>query len=269
MSNKIYIKKIPDKERLTREETVELLNSPYAPRDEIEQFRELLKGMGKTIDEFLDDVFALGRNNGAFREEWSGCKNFWTCAENEDGIIMSEHILNEEAAEKEFKSQEELEKEFISISSFLENANYVGKFFRRTKSIYEDDKEYLPVNYNVFALYELDGIDELKGTIGIAHTRWATHGKPSKINSHPHMDNTNSFAVVHNGIIENYQELKSFLTEKGYTFLSQTDTEVIPNLISYYYEKEKDVLKAVQKTCKDLKGSYAIEIPDYLDWRRY
>ena len=158
MSNKIYIKKIPDKERLTREETVELLNSPYAPRDEIEQFRELLKGMGKTIDEFLDDVFALGRNNGAFREEWSGCKNFWTCAENEDGIIMSEHILNEEAAEKEFKSQEELEKEFISISSFLENANYVGKFFRRTKSIYEDDKEYLPVNYNVFALYELDGI---------------------------------------------------------------------------------------------------------------
>lgn len=125
----------------------------------------------------------------------------------------------------------------------------------------EDDK--IVVNKNkgrVSSLYELDGIDELKGTIGIAHTRWATHGKPSKINSHPHMDNTNSFAVVHNGIIENYQELKSFLTEKGYTFLSQTDTEVIPNLISYYYEKEKDVLKAVQKTCKDLKGSYAIEI---------
>lgn len=158
MSNKIYIKKIPDKERLTREETVELLNSPYAPRDEIEQFRELLKSMGRTMDEFLDDVFALGSNNGAFREEWSGCKNFWTCAENEDGIIMSEHILNEEAAEKEFKSQEELEKEFISINSFLENANYVGKFFRRTKRIYEDDKEYLPVNHNVFALYELDGI---------------------------------------------------------------------------------------------------------------
>ena len=109
-------------------------------------------------------------------------------------------------------------------------------------------------------LYELDGIDNLEGTIGIAHTRWATHGKPSKENSHPHMDNTNSFAVVHNGIIENYHEIKQFLIEKGYNFLSQTDTEVIPNLISYYYNKEKDVLKAVKDTCKDLKGSYAIEV---------
>ena len=125
----------------------------------------------------------------------------------------------------------------------------------------EDNK--IVVNKNkgrVSSLYELKGINELKGTMGIAHTRWATHGKPSKENSHPHMDNTNSFAVVHNGIIENYQEIRKFLTEKGYTFLSQTDTEVIPNLISYYYDKEKDVLKAVQKTCNKLNGSYAIEI---------
>ena len=112
----------------------------------------------------------------------------------------------------------------------------------------------------VNSLYELDGINDLKGTMGIAHTRWATHGKPSKENSHPHMDNSNSFAVVHNGIIENYQEIKNFLEEKGYKFVSQTDTEVIPNLISYYYNQEKDVLKAVSKTCKNLKGSYAIEI---------
>lgn len=112
----------------------------------------------------------------------------------------------------------------------------------------------------VSSLYDLEGINNLKGTVGIAHTRWATHGKPSKENSHPHMDNTNSFAVVHNGIIENYQELKNFLIEKGYKFLSQTDTEVIPNLISYFYDKENDVLKAVQKTCKKLKGSYALEI---------
>ena len=125
----------------------------------------------------------------------------------------------------------------------------------------EDNK--IIVNKNkgrVSSLYDLEGINNLKGTIGIAHTRWATHGKPSKENSHPHMDNTNSFAVVHNGIIENYQELKSFLTEKGYKFLSQTDTEVVPNLISYHYNQEKDVLKAVQKTCKELKGSYALEI---------
>ena len=114
-------------------------------------------------------------------------------------------------------------------------------------------------------LYELDGINDLVGTIGIAHTRWATHGKPSKENSHPHMDNTNSFAVVHNGIIENYNELKTMLIEKGYKFLSATDTEVIPNLIHYYFEQDKidddkKILRAVKNTCNDLKGSYALEI---------
>ena len=88
-------------------------------------------------------------------------------------------------------------------------------------------------------LYKIPGIDNLTGTMGIAHTRWATHGKPSKENSHPHMDNSNTFAVVHNGIIENYNELKKFLSDNGYTFYSQTDTEIIPNLIHYYYNKDK------------------------------
>lgn len=97
----------------------------------------------------------------------------------------------------------------------------------------------------------------LNAPIGIAHTRWATHGKPSKINSHPHFDFSQKFAVVHNGIIENYTDLKKFLTEKGYTFLSETDTEVIPNLIHYYYHNH-DFLKAVSLACQDLKGSFAI-----------
>lgn len=114
-------------------------------------------------------------------------------------------------------------------------------------------------------LYNLKGIDDLQGTIGIAHTRWATHGKPSKENSHPHLDNSKNFAVVHNGIIENYSDLKEFLEKNGYTFYSQTDTEVIPNLIHYYYTKDKNndkdrILRAVQHTCKDLKGSYAIQV---------
>ena len=114
-------------------------------------------------------------------------------------------------------------------------------------------------------LYNLDGIDSLEGTIGIAHTRWATHGKPSKENAHPHLDNSNSFAVVHNGIIENYNDLKKLLLDNGYTFHSQTDTEIIPNLIHYYYSKDKQnddkkVLHAVQKACKSLKGSYALQI---------
>ena len=109
-------------------------------------------------------------------------------------------------------------------------------------------------------LYNLEGIDSLKATTGIAHTRWATHGRPSKENSHPQLDNSGSFAVVHNGIIENYHELRNFLIEKGYKFLSQTDTETIPNLIHYYFTKENDVLKAIKNTCDDLKGSYALEI---------
>ncbi len=114
-------------------------------------------------------------------------------------------------------------------------------------------------------LYNLDGINDLVGTIGIAHTRWATHGKPSKENSHPHMDNDNTFSVVHNGIIENYQELKNMLIKNGYKFKSETDTEVIPNLIHYYFTKDninddKKVLRAVRNACRDLKGSYAIEI---------
>ena len=114
-------------------------------------------------------------------------------------------------------------------------------------------------------LYDLEGIDDLEGTIGIAHTRWATHGKPSKENSHPHIDNSKTFSVVHNGIIENYHELRNFLTDNGYSFYSQTDTEVIPNLIHYYYSKEDKseelrFLKAVRNACKDLKGSFAIEV---------
>mgnify|MGYP003305831044 CR=1 FL=1 len=116
-------------------------------------------------------------------------------------------------------------------------------------------------------LYNLHGINDLSGTIGIAHTRWATHGKPCKENSHPHMDNSNTFSVVHNGIIENYQELKEFLISNGYHFLSQTDTEIIPNLIHYYYKKEKDLLKSVHLACMDFKGSYAIQVlcKDYPD----
>ena len=106
----------------------------------------------------------------------------------------------------------------------------------------------------------MDGINDLEGTIGIGHTRWATHGKPSATNSHPHYDNEKLFAVVHNGIIENYHELRKFLEDNGYNFLSDTDTEVIPNLINFYYKKENDFLKAVKLACDDLKGSFALEI---------
>ncbi len=100
------------------------------------------------------------------------------------------------------------------------------------------------------------GDGELSGTVGIGHTRWATHGAPSVENSHPHCNEAGTIAVVHNGIIENHEELKTFLMEKGYRFRSETDTEVIPHLIDFYYQGE--LLEAVQKAARQMKGSYAV-----------
>ena len=82
----------------------------------------------------------------------------------------------------------------------------------------------------------LDEGKSLRGTIGIGHTRWATHGAPSDINSHPQVSDSGKFAVVHNGIIENYLTLKTFLMDRGVTFVSETDTEVVAQLLEYYYK---------------------------------
>ena len=98
-----------------------------------------------------------------------------------------------------------------------------------------------------------------ESTIGIAHTRWATHGKPSKVNSHPHLDKSEKISVVHNGLIENYSDIKKFLMDNEYKFVSDTDTEVIPNLINYYYTSN-NLLESISLACRDLKGSFAIEI---------
>ena len=98
----------------------------------------------------------------------------------------------------------------------------------------------------------------IEGHIAIGHTRWATHGAPSDENSHPHYNKDLTIAVVHNGIIENYMELKKMLVEKGYTFNSETDTEVIPNLLDLY--AEEDFFKTIQKVIKMLRGSYALGI---------
>ena len=100
--------------------------------------------------------------------------------------------------------------------------------------------------------------NNLNGKIGIGHTRWATHGEPSDVNSHPHRSFKGEIAVVHNGIIENYLELREKLKGEGVEFKSETDTEVIPNLIQHYYEG--DLFKAVVKATKELQGSYAIGV---------
>ncbi len=98
----------------------------------------------------------------------------------------------------------------------------------------------------------------LVGTIGIGHTRWATHGEPTEINAHPHLDESSKFSIVHNGIIENYMVLKKELETEGIKFLSQTDSEVIPHLIAKNYKITKNLEKAFLKTIAVLEGAYAI-----------
>lgn len=159
-------------------------------------------------------------------------------------------------------------------------------------SNYDLDLKIVKDKGRVKNLEENPELSHLVGSIGIAHTRWATHGMPSPDNAHPHYDNNKQFAVVHNGIIENYDELRSFLLENKYFLYSETDTEVIPNLINYFYDKinraankielssNEDINKILKKipditsknkntdklllalslTIKVLKGSYAIEV---------
>ncbi|MBQ3404758.1 MAG: glutamine--fructose-6-phosphate transaminase (isomerizing), partial [Oscillospiraceae bacterium] len=108
-------------------------------------------------------------------------------------------------------------------------------------------------------LYEKthDGGD-LSGNTGIGHTRWATHGAPTDLNAHPHLSNDGRFAIVHNGIIENYAALRDELIGKGFVFLSETDTEVIVHLLDYYYAG--DLKTAVMKTASRLEGSYGLGV---------
>ena len=109
---------------------------------------------------------------------------------------------------------------------------------------------------------------DLFGTTGIGHTRWATHGEPSENNAHPHISNDGTVTLVHNGIIENYQELTEKLKKHGYTFYSQTDTEVLANIIDYYYKKYKmGPIDAINRTMVRVRGSYACAVifKDYPD----
>lgn len=112
----------------------------------------------------------------------------------------------------------------------------------------------------VKALDEAVSEKPLIGGTGIAHTRWATHGEPSETNSHPHASGT--FAVVHNGIIENHEELRELLKSRGYVFLSQTDTEVIAHLVEWEMRSTDSLLEAVQKSVKQLTGAYGMVVMD-------
>ena len=103
-------------------------------------------------------------------------------------------------------------------------------------------------------------LDQLEGRVGIGHTRWATHGKVTETNAHPQLSNSGKIAIVHNGTVDNFDELKEKLQGLGYTFQSQTDTEVISNLIQYYYEKNSDEKAALIATVAELKGHYSFVV---------
>ena len=105
-----------------------------------------------------------------------------------------------------------------------------------------------------------DGGRTLDGELGIGHTRWATHGEPNDVNSHPHLSQNGQIAVVHNGIIENYVEIKEFLCSQGVRFQSETDTEVVAQLLEYYYRQSGDLMGAVYKMLHRIEGAYALGI---------
>ncbi|MBA3051507.1 MAG: glutamine--fructose-6-phosphate transaminase (isomerizing) [Candidatus Omnitrophota bacterium] len=112
----------------------------------------------------------------------------------------------------------------------------------------------------VSSLDKLVSSEKIKGNTGLGHTRWATHGQPSEENAHPHTDCSGRIVVVHNGIIENYIDLKTKLKARKHKFKSETDTEIIPHLIEEKLKKEKNLLKAVQSAISEIRGSYALGI---------
>lgn len=126
----------------------------------------------------------------------------------------------------------------------------------------EDETEVIKAKGRLKVLSEkTNGGETVPGTCGIGHTRWATHGEPSENNAHPHMTDDGNIVAVHNGIIENYQELKNKLTRKGYTFYSETDTEVAVKLIDYYYKNyEGTPVDAITHSMVRIRGSYALAI---------
>lgn len=124
--------------------------------------------------------------------------------------------------------------------------------------IHDNGFKRVRVTGKVSSLKEAVGKESFAGTLGIAHTRWATHGRPSVENAHPHI--SGNFALVHNGIIENFKEIKAKLEKEGFEFKSQTDTEVLAHLISYYAKTESDTKKALRLALNDVEGTYGIAL---------
>lgn len=152
------------------------------------------------------------------------------------------------------------------VMTGLETLEYRG--YDSAGIAYADSKGDLTVQKHVGRVRSL--ADELghtvpQSTVAIGHTRWATHGSPTLSNAHPHYNETKTIAVVHNGIIENYEELRQKLKEQGYAFASETDTEVIPHLLDYYAKHASTFLEAFEQTIKQLRGTYGLVVMTSLE----
>jgi glutamine---fructose-6-phosphate transaminase (isomerizing) len=153
------------------------------------------------------------------------------------------------------------------LLSGLQKLEYRGYDSAGIATVWEEKLHLVRAKGKLHNLQEKVELDNTPASIGIGHTRWATHGKPEEYNAHPHRDADERLAVVQNGIIENYRELREALKEKGYVFRSETDTEVIPHLIADWLKQGIDLLAAVKATVNQLEGAFAIAVlsADYPD----
>ncbi|TRZ54379.1 glutamine--fructose-6-phosphate aminotransferase, partial [archaeon] len=144
------------------------------------------------------------------------------------------------------------------LFSGLKNLEYRGYDSCGIATVHEGKLHLKKDAGKIDEVHKKHSLDSMPGKAGIAHTRWATHGGVTKENAHPHVSNNGKIAVVHNGIIENFQMQKDFLKGKGFVFNSETDTEVIPNVIEYHMRRGYDFIEAAKRSLKHMKGQYAI-----------
>jgi len=146
------------------------------------------------------------------------------------------------------------------IHAALKRLEYRGYDSVGIATIYNDKIHIKKDEGKIDEVHKIHNLDDLPGSVGVGHTRWATHGAPYQANAHPHIDCSGEIAVVHNGIIENFLELKEELENSGHKFRSKTDTEVIPHLIEENMKRGLGLVEAIREAIKKLKGSYAIAV---------
>ncbi len=146
----------------------------------------------------------------------------------------------------------------VMVYRGLKRLEYRGYDSAGVAAVYHDKIIVVKGKGKIDDLEKKLGLSSVDGLTIIGHTRWATHGAPSDVNAHPHTDCKNEFAVVHNGIIQNFRELKQLLISKGHVFRSDTDTEVVPHLVEELYKTTGDVYQAFKQAIKMIKGSYAL-----------